>query len=522
MNRRLAKHFYWIIPVTIMVFGLALLFYQNFMKVTEPPEPDWSRALLIGETHLNKLPPVKVTDDGEFLFTRFEDGKLATTRLGKDFIVKGTKTYDIPVDKWTQIYQQDDTIIYFDFKNIYDKDKNTIITDVQKFYPLKTAILYVKDDVLYQLSPDNLKSIRVMDIDINNVNLTPQENEEGIVLLEYTPVLNGVDLTLHQLTNGKMKTVYQSTISVDPGKVVNNISFALNDQKLALLLLEELVLTQGKPEFFNYFMQTTISNQDEPLVNELVLPDPAGNNNLKEVSNVVLTFNNDKPTLLFQADGLTETQYNDPKAFNIYKAVVNEDGTTTTERRSNTPYISTNPQWVDEKTIAWLDLDPDGNRINISSANLEAVNQIIKVSSDDWLRAFGNTMGMATSSFFAVAISFVWYIWPILFVVLLYMFRTRLLNRDPKWIYYTGIGLYAIAALVGKNQVFIDNIYHNAPAYLTFNGSAYLYLILFGIISFGLTHLTKKINDWDGVVRIMYFVGIHIFLITLFFGPYII
>ncbi len=319
-----------------------------------------------------------------------------------------------------------------------------------------------------------------------------------------------------------MNTVYQANIPVEPGKVVNNISFALNDQKLALLLLEELVLTQGKPEFFNYFMQTTITNQNQPSVNELILQDPAGNNKLTEVSNVVLTYNNDQPTLLFQANGLTETQYNDPKAFNIYQAVVNDDGTTTTERRSNTPFISTNPQWVDEETIAWLDVDPDGNRINISSGNLEAISQVIEFNSDDWLRALGKTMGMATSSFFAVAISFVWFIWPIIFVVFMYMFRSRILNHDPKWIFYTGIGIYAIAAVVGKNQVFVDNIYTNAPAYLTFNGSSYFYMILFAIIALGLANLTKRLNDWDGTSRILYFVGIHVFLIMIFFGPYII
>lgn len=522
MNRNLLKQFYWVIPVVILFLGLALLFYQNFMKVTEPPEPDWSRALLIGETNLNKLPPVKMTEDGEFLITRFEDGNLATTRLGKDFIVKDTETYDIPVDKWTQLYQQDDKIIYFDFTNIYDKDKNTIITDVEKFYPLETTILYVKENVLYQLNPENLKSQRIMDIDLKEVDITPQENEDGINILAYSSVLNGVDITLHQLTDGKINTLYQSTIPVEPGKVVNDISFALNDQKLALLILEELVLTQGNPEFFNYFMQTTVTNKNQPPVNELVLRDPAGNNNLTEVSNVVLTYNNGMPTLLFQANGQTETQYNDRTAFNIYKAEINEDGTTSTERRSNTPYISTNPQWVNEETIAWLDLDPDGNRINISSANLAAISKVIELSQDDWLNSLGKTMGMATSSFFAVAISFVWYIWPLLFVVLMYMFKSRILNHDPKWIYYTGIGLYAIAAAVGKNQVFVDNIYINAPAYLTFNGSAYFYMIIFALIALWLTNLTKRINDWDGTVRILYFVGIHIFLITIFFGPYII
>jgi hypothetical protein len=522
MGRSLIKHFYWVIPGIIIVFGLVLLFYQNFTKFTEPPEPDWSRALFVGETALNKLPPVKETKDGDFIITRYEGGKLAATTLSKDFTVKDKKTYDIPVDKWTQIYKQEDTIIYFDFTDIYDKDKNKIITDVERFYPLETTILYIKENVLYQLTPESLESKVLMDMDINKLAMTPQENEDGINLLVYTSVINGVDITLHQLINGKINTVYQSTIQVDPGKVVKDISFALNDQKLALLLLEKQVSTQGKPEFSNYFMQTTVTNQNPQPIDELTLRDPAGNNNLTEVSNVVLTYSNDKPTLLFQANGLTETLYNDNKAFNIYQAEINEDGTKTTERRSNTPFISTNPQWVNEDTIAWLDLDPDGNRINISSGNIAAIGKIIEFSKDDWLRALGNTMGMATSSFFAIALSLVWFIWPIIFVVFLFMFGSRLLDRDPNWIFYTGIGIYAIATVVWKNQFFVDNIYENAPNYLTFNGSSYFYMMIFAVIALGLTMLTKRINDWDATGRIMYFVGIHILLLTIFFGPYII
>ena len=522
MNRSLLTQLYWVIPGVFVVFGLALLFYQNYLNVTEPPEKDWSRALFVGQTDVNKLPPIKEMENGDFAIARYEDEKLASTILSKDFVVKEKKTYDIPVDKWTQIYMKEDTIIYFKSKNIYDKNKNEMIPDVERFYPLDSTILYIKENVLYQLIPETWKSKAIMDIDLNKLDITPQENKDGIHILVYTRVLNGVDITLNQLNKGEMKTIYQSNIPVDPGKVVNEISFTFNGQKLALLLQEELEQTQGKPEFFNYFMETTVTSQGSQPLYELTFQDPAGTNNLTEVSDVILNFSKGKSTLLFQANGLTKTQYNDNTTFNIYKAEINENGIIKTERRSNTPAISTNPQWVNEETIAWLDLNPDGNQINISSGDLDTINQLQEFNQDDWLRALGKTLGMVTSAFFAILISFVWFIWPILFIMFLYIFRSRIIDHDPTWIFYTGVGIYALAAFVWKDQFFVNNIYTNAPEYLTFNGSSYVYMFMFAIIALWLTMLTKRVNEWNGTLRVMYFVGTHILLLTAFFGPYVI
>jgi hypothetical protein len=524
MNNNLATKLYWIVPGIIIVLGILLLFYENFSDVTEHPADNWSRSLTVGETDLNQLPPVKNTENGDFVFTRFEDGKLATTTLGKDFTVKDEKTYNIPVNKWTQVYQQDDTIIYFDFKNIYDQDKNMIVSDVEKFFPLETTTLYVKDHVLYQLSPESKKSEKVMDIDLDKLDIIPQENEDGVVnLLTYTSDPTGVNITLQQHAKGKLNTVYQSRIKVDPGKVVNDISFALDGQTLALLLQEELQSTQGgNPEFFNYFMLTSLSSPNKQSLTALSFHDPAGNNSLKEVSDVVLTFRNDKPTILFHANGRTQTQFNDSTTFNIYAAEIFESGTTKTERRSNTPEISTNPQWINEETIAWVDLDGDGHKIRVSSSDIKTVDPLIDFTKDDWLQALGKTFGMITSSFFGIAFAVIWFIWPLLFVVFMYIFRNRIADRDPVWYFYTGIGLYAIAALIWKDRFFVDNIYTNAPSYLTFTGSSYVYMILFALIAFWLTIHTKKVNDWAGTVRISYFVGLHILLLTIFFGPYII
>jgi hypothetical protein len=269
-------------------------------------------------------------------------------------------------------------------------------------------------------------------------------------------------------------------------------------------------------------MQTNITGKDTQSLYELTFQDPAGTNSLTEVSDVIFTFKNGEPTILFHANGRTETQFNDKTTFNIYTAVISEDGSTKTERRSNTPEISTNPQWMDEETIAWVDLDGDGHKIKISSSDKDAISDLIEFTQDDWLHTLGKTLGMVTSSFFAIAFSVIWFIWPILFIVFMYMFRNRIADRDPAWYFYTGIGLYAVAAIIWKDQFFVDNIYTNAPTYLTFTGSSYFYLILFAIIAYWLTNHTKRVNDWSGTIRITYFVGIHILLLTIFFGPYVI
>lgn len=521
MKRSLVKQLYWIIPGVIIMFGLFLLFYQNFSKVTEPPAPNWSRGLTVGSTDVSRLPPIGKTNDGKNVITSFENGKLANTILSKEFIVQDKQTYDIPVDKWTHIYQQNNNLIYFDYTNIYDKHKEEIVSDVTEFYPLKDTILYVKENMLYQLSPANKKSTEIMEIDLDKQKIIPQQNKNNIDVLTYAQEENKIDIRLDKLNNDQIKTIYQKKYKIGYGKVVDNLSFIRDGQELAIMIREKIEVSQGKPQLSNYLIQTTLTEQN-PQQREIVIQDPTGNGPLTGINNVVLKYNMDSLHLLFQATGQTQTQYKSNTALNIYQAKVNGDGSLTTERRSNTPKASVEPQWINDATVAWLELDGDSNEIKVSSSNVATIRDASGFNGDDWIRTLGKTMGMLAASLFALAISAVWFIWPITFIVLMYFLRGRIIDRDPIWFFYAGIGIYAIAALVLKDSFFVDTIYTSAPSYLTFDGSSYFYMFIFAAISFVIVQLTKRINGWDGTARIMYFVGIHILLLTTFFGPYVI
>ena len=249
MKNWIRLNLYWMIPGALILFGLVLLFIQNFSKVTAPPESDWSRGLLIGKSEVNKLPTVRETKDGHYLFSFFQKNKLVTETMNEEFRLEDKKSYDIPVDKWTRVYQGNDQLIYFDYENIYDQEKTLLVEDVDEFYPLQSTIFYVKEKALFQLNPATKKSAEVMNIDLDKEKLSLEENEDGLHLLLFKKGTNEVELTLHGLKDGEIERLYESKVQVDPGKIVNGISFTFEDQKLALLLQEELELTQGKPEY---------------------------------------------------------------------------------------------------------------------------------------------------------------------------------------------------------------------------------------------------------------------------------
>ncbi|KAB7668887.1 hypothetical protein [Bacillus sp. B1-b2] len=523
MNSRLRTNLYWIIPVVIVSLGLVLLCYQNYSKVTEAPDDDWSRGIVVGETQFNKLPKIRETADGKYVFSFFQDNKLITKELDNDFNMENQTNYEIPVNKWTQVYLHEDQLIWFDFKNIYDENKQQLVTEVDGFYPLNTTVLYVKEKALYQLHPDTKQSVKLMDIDLDQENISLEENQDGIHLMVFKKGTNEVHLALYKLAEEKVDNVYETTLKVDPGKVVNQIAYTFDNQKLSLLLQEELESTQGKPVFFNYFVQTVITDSNTPKQYELTFYDPAQENTeLTEVSDVTFIYRDGVPMLLFKANGYTDTKYNEKTTFNIFEAEIGEDGTTKTERRSNTSAISTIPQWVNENTIAWVDLNGDSNTVNVSSSDLDTINLKVKTTSDDWLQALGKTFGMLALSFFALAITFIWFMWPVLFIVILYVIKSRAIDYDRSWVFYTGIVLYLAAVVLFKDRFFIPNLLNNAPDYLTFTGGTYFYLLLFALVAYLLTSITKRVNEWTGAVRVLYFVAVHVVLVTIFYGPYII
>ncbi|APC47838.1 hypothetical protein BME96_06485 [Virgibacillus halodenitrificans] len=515
------KHFFWMLPVIVVLAGIVSLVVQNLQTATEPPEKGWSRALPIGSTMLNKFPVIRQTEEGNIIIPSYENEALVTKTFDEEFTLLEQQEVSIPITKWTQVYVKDEHVIYHDYYHIYNKDQEKIVSDVSQFYPMKDSILYIKENKLFQLNPATKESTELMKLPKNTEEISPYENEEGLFFMTEQSENNLVHATIYKVNDMQATRVVEGDLELAPGHASEQTAFAVRNNEVVLIIQAIQKSTQGSPEFFTYLAMTENSNFGENAITKLRFEDPISGSDLQEIGTVNIRFNKDIPSLVFQANGFSRTKFMGDKAFNIYTAKLKDGKVTEVHRKSNTPDVSNKPVWVDENTIAWLEASSGHKDMFISSGSQAIIEKANGISSDDWLRILGKTGGMLSISLLTFLISGIWYIWPILFIVIMHFWKSRKVQKDPSWIFFTGIAIYMLAVLLFKSQYFVPAIAAKAPAYLTFPGSAYVYIILFGIVAYVSAQSTKNTRQWAGTARISLFIGAHILMIAAVFGPYL-
>ncbi|SDR12033.1 hypothetical protein SAMN05216232_3402 [Virgibacillus subterraneus] len=516
------KHLFWIIPSIIIAIGIFSVFYQNITNASEPPDEGWSRALQIGTTTVNNGLPVQKTNDDKLIIQTYEEGQLLTKTLNNNFEVVNENSYDIPFDKWTQVFIQENNLIYHDYKHIYDQKGNIIVSDAKRFYPLKDTILYTKDNTLYKLNQVDKTSNKLMDLKDGTDEITPFEGKQGLYLMTKNSINNNVEINVYAVKAKGIEQVHQEKFTITFGQIINHIDFAVNDQELTYAFETQQKQSQGPPQFYTYYKQVTIGSNEKFPLEQLKFNDPAGNGNLSEVGSINISYRDGNPHFIFNASGYTQTKFKENTAFNIYSASMSDNGDVEVFRKSNTPDVSGNPQWLDESTVIWLDLKGESNDINVSSSKPAIVDKAPGLTMDDWIRGLGKTLGMMSMTVITISISSIWFIWPVVFIVIMQMSKSKKLDEDPPWIFYTGVGIYMLAVFIFKDYIFVQSIYLNAPDYLTFNGSSYVFILLSAMIAYIAAQSTKKTRDWNASARISCFVGAHILMLLSFFGPYFI
>src|SRR5699024_1944532 len=303
-------------------------------------------------------------------------------------------------------------------------------------------------------------------------------------------------------------------------QTVENIDFAINDDNLSYTLETVQKQSQGSPEFYTYVAETSLSSDQVPSLKSLTFPDPAGRGSLSEASDITVSYQNETVQLLFSAGGFTETKYRKNQAFNVYSATITDRGEIQSARKSNSPKGAVDPQWLNESTVMWLEQGAERNEVFVSSSNPSIIDKASGLRQDDWLRALGKTFGMLAKVLITILVTTIWFICPVVFIVLMYLIKGRKLDEDNSWFFYAGIAIYMLAVFIFRGIVFIDRMLARAPDYLTFAGSSYIFILVFALIAFIATQSTKATRDWHAPARIIYFAGAHILMLVTFFGPY--
>ncbi|SFE25436.1 hypothetical protein SAMN05216238_11162 [Lentibacillus persicus] len=514
------KHLFWVLPSIVILLGVLLMLNEGIADVTERPEKDWSRGLKIGETPVDKRLPVKETSEGQYVLQTYEPDLLKVKTFNRKFELLDETSYDIPLDKWTQVFLNGDELIYHDYSDIRDREGNVIVPDADRFYPLDNTALYIKKNTLYELDPSSNNSSKIMQLEDNLDDIIPFQGEDHVYFMTEISLNNDVALSIYELADHNAEMIHQESFQIDPMQTVEDMDFAIHDGKIAYIMETVQKQSQGSPQSYTYMSETSVGSNRAPALEPLSFPDPAGGGALSEANTITISYQNGKPHLLFSAGGYTETKYQNNRAFNVYSATITNSGEVKTFRKSNTPKAGTYPQWVNDSTVMWLEQSGESKNVYISSSNASIIEKAAGLDQDDWLRALGKTFGMLAKVLITLLVTTIWLMWPVLFVVLMYVIKGRKLDEERSWFFCAGIAIYMLAVFLFQDMVFIDDIFARAPDYLTFTGSSYVFILVSAVIAYIAAQSAKVTRDWHAPSRIVYFAGTHALMVAVFFGPY--
>ncbi|MFC7063982.1 hypothetical protein [Halobacillus seohaensis] len=521
---RLIKKFIWILPTVVILIGISVLFYENHQKVTEPPNENWSREVELGLTSSTLEPIVNERENGHLDVSYLMETGVKQISLNESLEITNENTYDIPYDKWTQFFLKGDHLIYSDYYAMYDGKTDEKISEISKFIPLQDQILYQNEVEIMRLNPETQEPSILLTLENDQSEVDVFENQEKTYLLSQNNQGKNTQLTFYDITSNEALEIGSSEFNIKDSEVIEDINFSVQSQNYSLVLTTyQKQSMSGSPT--NHYYYASASLNEDPNFNQLSVNDPKGTGNLTEISDIHLKPHDDRQTkMIFKAFGSSETLYrstSESNISNIYELTFSGSNILDVSRLSNTPNLSTSPSIVNENTITWIDIKGETNRLLLASSNKKVIEQANKMSIDYFLNTLGKTLGMLSYSFFAFIVGFLWFIWPLVFILIVMLKRGRELDRDRSWIFFAGVAIYIAAAFQFKDRIFTPELMARAPGYLSFLFSPYIFIFAFALLTYGILSISEKKLDWSITLKLTYFVIIHLLFITIFFGPYL-
>ncbi|SFG67083.1 hypothetical protein SAMN05216353_1793 [Halobacillus alkaliphilus] len=518
----LKKSLVWAAPVIISIAALLLLFAENYSDVTEPPTEGWSRGIELGLTPTVTKPQLKSLKEGQLDVSYLTEKGVKKDTFNQDFELVSEETISIPVDKFTEFSWSGQNLIYSDYQSIFIGESGEKLSDISGFFPLKDQTLYSKDQELFKLDTDTLDPVSIMDLKNKNTEITVTETEQAAYIMTRTIDTNGNHLKFYEIDGKEVIELGKADFRVQGTEEINDLQFSVKDESYSLLV-STLQKQSAGGELTNFYYFAHSSFGEDPQLQKINFPDPHSRLELKEVSDIEMTMEENSVTLLFKGFGATKTTYADSPEFNIYKATLSLQGNTEVIRLSNTPSPSAKPVWFEGAEAAiWVDQGSDNkNKLMLSSANPSIIEQGDRMNQDVFIQSLGKTVGMFSTGMFSIVIAGLWFIWPLFFIVIITFSNSRAMDHNRSWIFYTGTVIYLAAAILFRDSMFTTRLMARAPEYLSFQGSSIIYLFGFALLTYLLLSYGVKERDWSVFIRLTYFIGVHVILVTVFFGPYL-
>ncbi|MRG87049.1 hypothetical protein [Salinibacillus xinjiangensis] len=514
---KLRKKLFWLIPLAIVLVGLAILYIINLQRFTAPPTEDWSRDLPIATIDGYHDPQVEV-NEGQVDIIYSQNKELVKKSFDSD--LREIKEEPIPtkVDSWDDFYVYKDKVFYFDEEKIMNGATTEVIAEAELFHPANDQIYYAKGQDIFALNLNTNDTQKVVGVSHPVQEIQSSDN----YLLVYTNNLNRGQLTFFEKQeNDQYKEVISKEVNVGASNKINQMVFTSDQNKIYLGVSAESQSSQNK-QFFFLYSEFSIQNPEIELV-DLKPYDPVTKGPLENISQFELRPVDGGLEVLFRSVGFTYTDTNDNQAMNIYSMLIGDNSEITVERRSNNYALASAPFFFGDEAVGWKEIaDQNQYQLKLASSNPNVVEQAEKTSVEEYLVGFGMSIGSLSTSVFLLYFMIVWTIIPIVYLGVVSLFyrykdRNRDMNNNP-WILYLGVLIYVAGALVMRDHLFPANAYLHAPDYIKFAGNDFFFILLFALFSLISVKLIKR--DWGVIGKYSYFLGIQYLLYIVVLGPF--
>ncbi|MDM5317356.1 hypothetical protein QUF49_15200 [Fictibacillus sp. b24] len=511
-------------PLLIPFIFFVLIFSAFTMKNLEIelmlPDEGWSRSLPLATESVGEVKPVFQEKNGAQHVYVPKENEVLSFKVTDNLQVTDKKTVPVSIPSPQNFWVNGNDYVFVKNKQLihYDgKKENILDQDVMGIDSNQNNIIYFKENEILKV---NIGSWDVKSIDIVDERL------KSIALNSQSDSFMTTGITSAQSKNVKVIFYEADSRSGYRTHLILNKDEALNESRFGFYFIENgknLTIyytffknSSGGKSYTVYQGTNQLGTNKEWKFNKMTFMDKNG---VKLANPKYIEYGvdeNNSAKILFTTRALKS---NEKEAVNVYEARPDGD-VWMTELRSTTNHQSIYAHWLGDESIMWMNMV--GNKefsFSAASTKQDVIEKSQAVTKEDFKQAASATiLSLFQAMIFAMS-SIYWIAPSVLFTVVIYMTKIKLMEDEDKRVMYTILALFLGVQVIFIQKLFNTHYYMYAPDFLTFSGSSFAIPIVLALFSGAAVWFGKK-QDWSMLTSICYFAVLNTFFLSLVVGPY--
>jgi hypothetical protein len=503
------------VPFLLMLLLLGALFTHQLLEVKKQPQPDWSRSVPLGFTTEDR-PQVFFNKESLFLT---ENGKVRQLSFDDQLNKTKESVQNTKITRGFPFWSNGSVFIQMKSGQLVATENNQDKVIEEGATGLSTSggnIYYWVNNELYSLDPADLSSKEIHTFSKNIMEV--YQGDKGISIVQEQ--MNDTSAVLHYMDeNGKIVGNPFASVKISTNHHIDGLTFKVENGSLTVLYNEEQ-RAQGVLSYSIMKLEAPLSELGTGTLTpqKLKFRNVDSGEALQGPRSAKLVTVDESNAILFTSEG---HKVSDENAVSVYIAPLGDTSLLDAETIGTTKHYSYFPLQLNGNSIAWLDYDGDTYELFGASQDPDFISASVELTSRSFKEAVNNSIIMMFSSVITIMTSFYWVLPSLFLLILLYMFRPNIFEKDGiNWVEYVSILIFLIMPLTFMNKAMNGYFYFVAPEYLTFSGSGYAGILVITL----LTAIVWKFGrnpDWGTFGGVFYFMGVYILLYVTSFGPYI-